>query len=557
LLNCTVKSSARLGTQTFSSESLTAPFHASLISLSASAWGPNVEKTLEEKGNGRQTQRPGVLGGLAQALHGKARAAIDALGQSHSQQLVAIVESTDDAIISKDLDGIIATWNKGAEKLFGYEAAEVIGLPITILFPPELQDEEAGILARIKRGERIEHYETVRQRKDGRRIPISLTVSPIQDSAGQIVGASKIARDISSRKRVEETQAALYDFTNRLFRAESTDDIYEAALDAIVRALGCDRASILLFDDAGVMKFVACRGLSAGYQQEVEGHSPWTRDSKDPEPIIIRDIDTAEMDPSLRATIKAEGISALAFIPLAAKGGLVGKFMTYYAIPHNFSQADISVAVTIARQLGFGLERLRTEERRREAEEAKELLLNESKHRIKNTLATVQAMAGQTLHHTRPDELQAFLARLHALGEAHELLTTEDWNRAALREVVSRALKPFASNQSNRIVVDGPSIWVPANTSLNLTLCLHELATNAVKYGALCNATGQVRVAWDVAGDGENRKLYLTWQETGGPPVTAPLHKGFGSLLIRATGEVDTRIDFHPDGLRCLIDLTL
>lgn len=523
----------------------------------ASAW-EKVEKSLKDQGSdGGRRQPQGILGGLAQRLQDGVRATIDALGQSHAQQLAAIVETSDDAIISKDLNGIIITWNRGAEKLFGYEAEEVIGRQITILFPAELQDEEACILARIKRGERIEHYETVRQRKDGGRIEISMAVSPIKDAAGQVVGASKIARDISSRKRSEETQAALYAFTDKLFRAGSTDEIYEAALDAIIRALGCDRASILLFDDAGVMKFVAWRGLSDAYRQAVEGHSPWTRDADNPEPIIVSNIDTAELDASLRATINAEGIGALAFVPLAAKGALVGKFMTYYLTPHDFSEADINVALTIARQLGFSLERMHAEEDRKLAEQAKELLLNESRHRIKNTLATVQAIAGQTLRQANPEELRAFLARLHALGEAHELLTSENWHQAHLRDVVLRALKPFAAKQEQRFAAEGPTVWIPANASLSLTLCLHELATNAVKYGALSNGTGQVRVSWNVGDDSDRRKLQLTWKETGGPPVKLPERNGFGTLLIESTGEGETRIEYPPDGVHCFLDLSL
>jgi PAS domain S-box-containing protein len=523
----------------------------------ASAWG-KVEKGIKDQGSdGGRRQPQGILGGLAQRLQDGVRATIDALGQSHAQQLAAIVETSDDAIISKDLNGVIVTWNRGAQKLFGYEAEEVIGRQITILFPPELQDEEACILARIKRGERIEHYETVRQRKDGGRIQVSMAVSPIKDAAGQVVGASKIARDISSRKRSEETQAALYAFTDKLFRAGSTDEIYEAALDAIIRALGCDRASILLFDDAGVMKFVAWRGLSAAYRQSVEGHSPWTRDAENPEPITVSNIDAAELDATLRATINAEGIGALAFVPLAAKGALVGKFMTYYLTPHDFTEADINVALTIARQLGFSLERMHAEEGRKVAEQAKELLLNESRHRIKNTLATVQAIAGQTLRQANPDELRAFLARLHALGEAHELLTSENWHQARLRDVVLRALKPFAARQEQRFAAEGPTVWVPANASLSLTLCLHELATNAVKYGALSNGTGQVRVSWNVGDDSDGRKLQLTWKETGGPPVTPPERIGFGTRLIESTGEGETRIDYPPDGVRCFLDLSL
>src|SRR5262249_42254509 len=106
-------------------------------------------------------------------------------------------------IISKDLNGIIASWNKGAEKLFGYTAAEVIGKPVTILIPPDRADEELHILERIRRGEQVDHYETVRRRKDGNEIDISLTVSPIRDKTGRVIGASKIARDISDRKRIE------------------------------------------------------------------------------------------------------------------------------------------------------------------------------------------------------------------------------------------------------------------------------------------------------------------------------------------------------------------
>jgi PAS domain S-box-containing protein len=120
-----------------------------------------------------------------------------------AQQLAAIVESSADAIISKDINGVITSWNFGAQRLFGYHADEVIGKPVTILIPKERWDEEPNILARVRRGERIEHYETIRQRKDGSLIEISLTVSPMKDSSGKIVGASKIGRDITQQKQAE------------------------------------------------------------------------------------------------------------------------------------------------------------------------------------------------------------------------------------------------------------------------------------------------------------------------------------------------------------------
>lgn len=118
--------------------------------------------------------------------------------------LAAIVESSDDAIVSKTLEGRIQSWNGGASRIFGYSAEEIIGKPITTIIPPELHEEERRILERVRSGERLEHFDTIRVTKDGRRIPISLTVSPIRDPSGVIVGASKVARDISERKRVEE-----------------------------------------------------------------------------------------------------------------------------------------------------------------------------------------------------------------------------------------------------------------------------------------------------------------------------------------------------------------
>ena len=125
------------------------------------------------------------------------------------RRIAAIVESSDDAILSKNLDGIIMSWNSGAERLFGYTADEVIGMPVTMLIPVDRQDEEPTILARIRRGERVDHFETIRQRKDGSLVDISLTISPVRDRDGKIIGASKIARDITERRRAEEQQRML------------------------------------------------------------------------------------------------------------------------------------------------------------------------------------------------------------------------------------------------------------------------------------------------------------------------------------------------------------
>ena len=125
-------------------------------------------------------------------------------GERAAQHYAAIVESSTDAILSKDLNGVITSWNRGAQLLFGYTAEEAVGQPVTLLIPVDRHDEEPFILARIRRGESVDHYETIRQTKDGRLIDISLTVSPIKNESGEIIGASKIARDISESKRDQE-----------------------------------------------------------------------------------------------------------------------------------------------------------------------------------------------------------------------------------------------------------------------------------------------------------------------------------------------------------------
>ena len=171
------------------------------------------------------------------------------LSLNATQRIASIVESSDDAIVSKDLNGIITTWNKGAERIFGYTAEEIIGKPVTILIPPDRHDEEPAILERIRRGERVEHYETVRQRKDGSRVDISLTVSPVRNADGKIIGASKIARDITERKRKEAqivvlAREAEHRAKNVLATVQATVHLSQAhAADGIPSGvLACDSA---------------------------------------------------------------------------------------------------------------------------------------------------------------------------------------------------------------------------------------------------------------------------------------------------------------------------
>ncbi len=189
-------------------------------------------------------------------------------------RLAAIVESSEDAIISKTLDGVIRSWNAGAERLFGYSHQEAVGQPITLIIPPERQDEERGILERLCRGERVEHFETVRVSKDGRRLDISLTVSPVCDDIGHVIGASKIARDITERKRAEN---ALRESEER-YRRAATEAAQAAEANAKFRAFfeqGTNFAGVLALDGTVIEANRLCLDACKFARDEVIGKSFW------------------------------------------------------------------------------------------------------------------------------------------------------------------------------------------------------------------------------------------------------------------------------------------
>ena len=607
--------------------------------------------------------------------------------------------------------------------------------------------------------------------------------------------------------------SALYRLTDKLYRASSLDDVYDAALEAIMSTLGCSRASILLFDEAGVMSFVAWRGLSEGYRKAVHGHTPWKPGESDPQPIFVADIEDTGEPEWIKKTIKREGIRGLAFIPLVSHGGVVGKFMTYYEAPHEFAEHEVNLAVTIARQVGFSLERARAEAARRAAEDElreseerfrlmsehapvmiwlsgvhgeclhlnqmlrrfwdvpddaigrfdwqdmmhpddapeigrvmgealashtsvtikaryldsqrrwrivqtdarprfsakgeflgmigvnvditereeaerqlreseerfrlaveaapsgmvmsdadgrivmvnahaetlfgysrgelvgeriellvperfkhghpsyratyagqpqarpmgagrdlfarrkdgtevpveiglspietsdgtmtlaavvdisgrkraeaqRELLLAELNHRVKNTLAVVQGIAHQTFKNTDPDARQGFEGRLVALAVAHNLLTDANWENASLEQLAADTLHTSGPS-GERVSLSGPQILLPPREALAVAMALHELCTNAVKYGALSNDTGRISLEWRETEDAEAR-LELVWREHGGPPVSPPTRRGFGSLLLDRTLAYDLNgkvtMEFKPDGLVCSITAPL
>jgi two-component sensor histidine kinase len=198
-------------------------------------------------------------------------------------------------------------------------------------------------------------------------------------------------------------------------------------------------------------------------------------------------------------------------------------------------------------------------EHRRRIERHQNLLLDELNHRVKNTLATVQAMAMQTLKDVDLPARDAFLARLFALSGQHDLLTLDNWEGASFEGVVRRALRPWREDNHVRFHVAGPAVHLDPKKALALGMAFHELASNAAKYGAFSNATGTVHVSWTISPD--DQQLKLRWEERGGPQVAQPERRGFGLRLIEfglareISGQV--QLDFRPEGLICSWDMKL
>jgi PAS domain S-box-containing protein len=200
---------------------------------------------------------------------------------------------------------------------------------------------------------------------------------------------------------------------------------------------------------------------------------------------------------------------------------------------------------------------------RRIAEEHQQLLINELNHRVKNTLATVQSVASQTLRNAGSTEQakESLEARLFALSRAHDVLTRENWEGADLYDIVEQAVAPYSSRGEDRLHLEGARVRVPPRMALALAMALQELATNAVKYGALSNDTGMISIAWSVQPGETGPRLHLKWEESGGPAVQPPSRRGFGSRLIERSLSQDldgkAEIAFQPNGVVCIVDAPL
>ena len=620
------------------------------------------------------------------------RHAVDgtALPRSESEHawLAAIVDFSSDAILSKRLDGTITSWNAAAERMYGYPAAEAIGRSIEIIVPEDRRDELCGMDERLARGERVPPLETVRLTRDGRRIDVVLTMSPIVDDTGAVVGASGIGHDISERRRAEEavrrSQAQLKDFVENsaiglrwvgpdgiiLWANQAELDLLgymkseyvgrhvaefhvdQAAIEANLERLHCNEqlnncearlrcrdgsirhvlvssnvyfengefvhtrcftsditerkqaeiliggqkqaleliadgaglesvlqalartveqrsvhgalASILLLDDDGLhLRHGAAPSLPESYNRAIDGLTVGAAAgacgtaAQRRSAVVVTDVATDPLWEGYRDLALRHGLRACWSAPILARDDRVlGAYAIYHRQPQRPSAADLQAIEVLSRTAAIAIEAKRAERQER-------LLIEELNHRVKNTLATAQSLATQTLRRDASPKsfATAFSGRLGALASAHTLLAHARWSGAGLHALIQEQIATYRLPERANVTIEGDDVSLEPGAALTLGLTLHELTTNAAKHGALASPAGTIEIRTQVGMEADGRRLSLTWCERGGPPITAPPRRRFGLTLIerglayQLKGKVV--LDFRPEGLHCTIELPL
>jgi PAS domain S-box-containing protein len=403
--------------------------------------------------------------------------------EEDTRRLASIVDNSQDAIISKNLDGVIQTWNRGATRIFGYTADEVIGKPVTILIPPERINEEPGILARLRAGERIDHYQTVRQHKDGTLLDISLTVSPIRDKAGRIIAASKIARDISAQKRAEE---ALRDSERRLHELL-------AAIPAAIYTTDA-QGKITYYNEAAV-EFAGRRPVVGSDEWCVSWKLYWPDGTPLPH-------DRCPMALALKENRPIRGMEAVAERPDGTRIPFIPFPTPLYDAEGNLIGA-INMLVDVSE--------------RKQAETQQRVLMRELNHRVKNNMQMLQSLLFMASQQTDNSEARAVLGdvskRIAAMAAAQGVLygatSAKNFNAVEFVDAVCQAAQQSFPG-TVKIVREVATAELDNDRAMPLALILNELLTNAVKYGSCGDAT-QIRVG---LANGNGFALYV---EDDGP----------------------------------------
>ncbi len=449
--------------------------------------------------------------------------------------LAAIVESSDEAIIGKSLSGVIQSWNEGAVRMFGYAPEEAIGQPITLIIPAELRAQEEQLFERVLRGEHIAHFDTVRLAKDGRRVPISLAVSAILDTSGEVIGASKIARNVSERQQAERALRAseqrlwneayalerMNEWSTRVWRSQGLGDGLQLILDAVIELLNADKGAAQLLDEVGRLRIAAQRGFDAAslhyLRQLSTGDGPTAGQAPGQhERIIIDDIDGEIVDvdsargfAAQRELARRAGCRALLWTPLIGfDGTLLGALSLQFQAAHRPSEAELRrldlfllQACDFIQRCGMEQELRAREDALRDADRQKDEFLALLAHELRNPLAPIcnaaevlarrlaaspEAQAGVAVIRRQAAQLTRLVDDL--LDVARVTQGRIELKRATVEvaSAVAQGLESVESllqekRQQIGVTASAEPLYVRADFA-RLVQCMGNLLTNAIKY---------------------------------------------------------------------------
>jgi PAS domain S-box-containing protein len=492
--------------------------------------------------------------------------------------LAAIVESSDDAVIGKTLDAVITSWNAAAERLYGYTAAEVIDKPIALLVPPDHPDELPSIMNRLKRGERVENFETVRLSKDGRRVDMAVTISPVKNPAGRIIGASTIARDITARKRAEASLrfladasaalASLVDYGSTLQKVASLAVPYFAdwcGVDMPDKDGSLRRVAVAHVDPA---KIELARELDRRYPPDPNApqgpfHVMRTGRSELLADISDELLDRGARDPEHRRILRELGLKSYMGVPLQTRGKTLG-VITFVSAEsgRRYDATDLAVAEDLAHRAAVAIENARLYSQLREADRLKDEFLAMLAHELRNPLAPVR----NALHVMKqPAAGAAIIAQVREMADRQvthmgrlldDLMDVSRVSRGRIelrKEVVDavpvirrtvEAIRPLVEERRHTLSVSLPEepLWLEADPH-RLEQVLTNLLTNAAKYTDLGGQIG-------LTAEREDHRIVLRVRDTGVGIAPEMLPRIF-DLFVQA----ERRLDRSQGGLG--IGLTL
>lgn len=367
--------------------------------------------------------------------------------------------------------------------------------------------------------------------------------------------------DITPSKENEIQERFLLSLSDQIRDLARPEDILRVVAEALGTHLGVTRLGYGEVDHATMMLTTLVDWHADGMPYMVGRHplspfGPYLCNEMRAGRMVV--IDDAFSDPRFETHIDvfiALQCIASITISLVKEGKVQAALYVHNTTKRHWTSSETELCRDVAERTWSAVERARSDARQR-------LLINELNHRVKNTLATVQSIATHAFKHEDSDAAQtAFESRLFALSRTHDVLTRENWESARLHDIVEEAMAPYRREQIERFASDGPAVQVPPRVALPLAMALHELATNAAKYGAFSTESGKVEITWTLEDKQDGPQLNLRWQEIGGPPTKEPTHKGFGSRLLERglTRELagQVTLDYRPTGLVCSLSCPL